>query len=532
MDTTPRYPLPPRALWIGVVLVLELVAVVLAFQVLTSVECRATGLESACRALRGVVVRAFCLALILGVYLWARRDARQGFADMTTRGGGAVWAAVHLGGLALIFLPLGIVPADRMNAAFGGIFPALVMGAVLAGAGGLFWLARPVAWARWLRGRWAVLLALAAIAMLLPEAVGLLGPLWYWDALTRATFLAVALLLALVSGRPHVQPDVQIIGVDGFRVAVADSCSGIEGFVLITAFLALYAWLFRDTLRAGRFWLAVLPVALALSWTLNVLRIAVLILIGAHVSPELAVNGFHSFAGWLFFAALSIGVLVAVSRSRWLHAGAASGPRGAGPRLGDDDMAARILPFIVFMLSGVVAQAFWRAPELAYPLQAAAMVAALWYVRRPLAQYLQPPGGIAVPAGLAVGAAWVVLAPAPDAPSAALAQLPAAALVAWAAVRILGTVALVPLIEELFFRGYVQARIDTGGWPRRVAAVGVSAGLFALLHGRWLEAGLAGTVFSLLYIKHGRLADAIAAHAIANAVIAGFAAWRGDWSLV
>ena len=88
------------------------------------------------------------------------------------------------------------------------------------------------------------------------------------------------------------------------------------------------------------------------------------------------------------------------------------------------------------------------------------------------------------------------------------------------------------MIEELFFRGYIQARLDWGTLSSRITAVAVSACLFALVHGRWIEAGLAGVVFSMLYIRNGRLADAITAHAVANAFIAAVALWRGDWALI
>jgi exosortase E/protease (VPEID-CTERM system) len=90
----------------------------------------------------------------------------------------------------------------------------------------------------------------------------------------------------------------------------------------------------------------------------------------------------------------------------------------------------------------------------------------------------------------------------------------------------------VPVIEELFFRGYVQARLDRGTVLSRIIAIAVSAGLFALVHGRWIEAGLAGMIFSFVYMRNGRLADAMAAHAVANAVIAAVALWRGDWALI
>ena len=530
MTKLESFKMPQRAVWIWALFAAELVAIVVAFQVLASVECRLTNLETACRGLRGVVVRAMCLGCMLGIYLWARAPARRDFAVMAaTQQAGTPWMILHAVGLAVAFLPLLLVPQAEMNAMFDVIFPVLVAGGAMAAVGGLFWLARPGDWRAWLRPRWREFLGLTAVALLLPDMADLVAPLWYWQVLTEITFFGVAVLLTLLSGTPVVNPEAQIIGTNGFLVAVADSCSGIEGFALISAFLALYAILFRDTLRMGRFWLVVWPVSIFLSWLLNVVRITVLILIGAHFSPELAVNGFHSFAGWLFFTALAIGVLITVSKLRWLHKEAT--PWAVTP-LSNDDMAARILPFVVFMLSGIVVNAFWQAPELGYPLQVLGMAGALWYVRRPLRAYFARPSWLAVVAGLAVGGGWVIMAPAPEAPSLALAALSPLAFVAWAMVRIIGTVALVPLIEELFFRGYVQTRIDDGTWPRRILAIALSAAAFALLHGRWIEAGIAGVIFSMLYIRKGRLADAITAHAVANALIAILAAWRGDWTLI
>ena len=545
--------MPNRSLWICGIFAAELVLIVLAFQVLAPLECRLTTIEAACRGLRGAVLRALCLGALLGVYLWAVPPARADFARITgARTGGRGWAMLHLLAVVGLFLPLAVVAPDRLNAAFGALFPWLGAGAALAMAGGLFWLAAPRDWLGWLRPRAGLLAVITGVAMVLPDIAAAIGPLWYWDVLTEATFVAVALLLSLLAERVVIAPAAQVIGMDGFAVAVADSCSGVEGFALITAFMGIYAWLFRDGLRMGRYWAVVWPLALLASWLLNVLRIAALIHIGAFVSPALAANGFHSFAGWLFFILLAFAVLVAANRVAWLSrpvqavagAGAATGPGGATggapgaamaagpPPMAQDDTAARILPFIVFMLSGVVAQTFWAAPELAFPLQAVAMTAALWLVRRPLAQYLAAPDAVAVGAGLAVGLGWILLAPAAPPPAAALAALPTGLFAFWAAMRILGTALLVPVIEELFFRGYVQARLDDGTRARRALAIAISAGLFAALHGRFVEAALAGVVFSLLYLRRGRLADAIAAHATANALIAAMAAWRGDWALI
>ena len=524
--------MPKRAIWICGLFAVEMVLIMLAFQVLASVECRLTPIETACRGLRGAVVRAMCLAALIGVYLWAAPSARHGFARMARgRDGGRGWVLLHAAAFAAVFVPLFVIAPRDLNDLFGYVFPVLTAGALTAMLAGLFWLAAPRDWQRWLQGRTGTLLVIAVLAFLLPDIAALLGPLWYWDILTETTFRGVVLLMSLVADDMVMAPPFQVIGTPDFLVSVADSCSGIEGFALITAFMGIYAWLFRDTLRMGRFWGVVLPVALALSWGLNILRITLLILIGDRVSPALAQNGFHSFAGWLFFMLLAFGVLVAASRISWLRKETAA-PAAPSTRLSQDDTAVKLIPFIIFMVSGVIAQTFWTAPELAYPVQAALMFGALWWGRAVLVRYAQWPDMVSVLAGLAIGIGWLAMAPEAEPASGALMALPLWAFLLWAMTRIAGTVLFVPVIEELFFRGYLQSRLDIGGWPGKALAIAVPTAAFAALHGRYLEAGIAGVIFALLVMRRGRLADAIAAHAVANALIAAVAAWRGDWGLI
>jgi exosortase E/protease (VPEID-CTERM system) len=101
---------------------------------------------------------------------------------------------------------------------------------------------------------------------------------------------------------------------------------------------------------------------------------------------------------------------------------------------------------------------------------------------------------------------------------------------AWAVARVAGTVVVVPLVEELFFRGYLLARLDGPGPARRMLAIALSSALFGAMHERWLVAFLAGMIFALVYLRRGRLADAIAAHVVANLVVALWAVAAGDWA--
>ncbi|TDK50448.1 exosortase E/protease, VPEID-CTERM system [Antarcticimicrobium luteum] len=524
----------------------ELVAVVLVFQVLSDFECRQTGVEQACRALRGGALRGLCIAAALGLVLALRADLRRDLAARVDAvPGHPGWALLHGLGLALIFLPWLATDAATHRAGFDLFLALLTGGAALAALGGLFWLMPPRDWSGWLR-RGGALLAILVVAALIPDLADALGFAWQTDALLLSTFYGVAVLLSLAGQSVNLNLTPPTIGTGDFHVEVASSCSGIEGFALVAGFMAIYALLMQGNLRIGRYWLIVLPAALLVSWLFNLLRITGLILIGAHGSPALAVNGFHSFAGWLFFTLLALGILTVVQGLPALQRTGATGAAGAGQAAGagagaaeapdaaltGDWAAARIVPFIVFMFSGLVVNAFWQAPALGFPLQAAMMAAALWLFRAPLLALDWRLDPVALLAGLAVGLGWIALAPAGAAPLQGLDRLGTGAFALWAAIRILGTSLLVPVVEEAFFRGYLLARLDTGSWQMRLSAIIISSLAFALLHGRILEAGIAGLVFAVVMLRRGRLGDAILAHATANAAVATAALLAGDWSLI
>ena len=74
---------------------------------------------------------------------------------------------------------------------------------------------------------------------------------------------------------------------------------------LITAFTAFYLWLFRKELRFPRA-LMLLPIGIVVIWCFNIIRITTLIAIGTSLSPEIAVTGFHSQAGWISFITVTL----------------------------------------------------------------------------------------------------------------------------------------------------------------------------------------------------------------------------------
>lgn len=293
------------------------------------------------------------------------------------------------------------------------------------------------------------------------------------------------------------------------------------------AFAFLYLLLFRAELRVGRFLLVMVPAALMLSWAFNVVRISVLVAIGAHFSPALAVGGFHSYAGWMAFTLLALALLVASHMIPWFR----RQPAAPARPWRQDWVVACILPFIALTLADVLVAMALPEPALGYPLKLAVGLASLYPFRGLLLRLPWSLDPVALFAGVGVAAGWLAFAP-PAVPVAGVATLAPMALAAWAVLRIVGTTLVVPVVEELFFRGYILGRFDRGTRVSQAVGVAVSSILFALLHGRWLAAGLAGVVFALVVLRRGRLSDAILAHATANGLIAVWALLMRDWSLI
>jgi exosortase E/protease (VPEID-CTERM system) len=202
----------------------------------------------------------------------------------------------------------------------------------------------------------------------------------------------------------------------------------------------------------------------------------------------------------------------------------------------NDPVAAQILPFVIFMASALFAQTFSNVPGLLYPWRFLAMaiaVFAFWRI------FLNLPWRIdltSVVCGTAVGFLWIATAtetPGTSDLTIALAGLSSLGTVVWVLCRIAGTTFLVPLIEELFFRGYLLDAIRGNGkrWHTFMALV-VTSVLFGVLHDRWLAAGLSGVAFGLLKVRSGRVSDAVLAHSVANGIIAAAAVVQSDWSLI
>lgn len=360
---------------------------------------------------------------------------------------------------------------------------------------------------------------------------------WYW--LSSRTLDLSHFFLELFGASPHLDTENNILRVEDFWLQISKECSGYEGVSLIVIFLCIYFWVFRNHLRFPNA-LILLPVGIVTIWVLNSVRLALLVLVGAHISPIIAMSGAHSWFGWITFLGITIGILAVVPQIQYLW-------RFSGHRLqaaedsGYRHLVACLSPFAALMAASIVASAFAPEDQWLYTLKVVAVGAVLWWFRDVYADIVSAVSPISIAAGLLVGVLWIATDPKLDAEAPLglwLTNLPASLAFLWLTLRVVGSVVFVPMAEELAFRGYLYRALSSLRFqalsPVQIhwVALIVSSLAFGLLHERWLAATLAGVVFALVMYRNGKLSDAIAAHMASNAAIVAWSIATEQWTLL
>ncbi len=358
-------------------------------------------------------------------------------------------------------------------------------------------------------------------------------------AMQTYTFNGVRVLLRLFY--PHViaRPGTFILGTTRFKVQVSGQCSGLEGMALVLIFCVAWIIFARKELRVERA-LMLVPLALAATWLLNLVRLAVLIALGHAGHADIAMTGFHSEAGWMAFNAIALLYLFAMHRLPWVH----RAHEETGLVTGTDRTvaAAYLLPFLALLLAAMLGRLLSNGFDAAYPLRLLFVVPVLWRFRNKYRRMNWSFGWIGPLAGLGVFLLWAGFArwhPGDDnLLSTQLATLPLWQRDAWLSVRAFTAVLIVPLAEELAFRGYLARRVQSDEIEAisfsRISALGiiVSATAFGAMHGHmWVAGIIAGVVFAGVAKWRNRLGEAIAAHIVANLLLTLWVLTSGSYGL-
>ena len=389
----------------------------------------------------------------------------------------------------------------------------------------------------------------------------------FWSYTGKTTVDLVETLLAPFAGAPVIRPEPFVIGTDAFKVEIKKACGGFQGIGLISMLLGGYLWWFRQIHRFPQSFL-LFPIGISIIWLANAVRITALILVGIWIDPDIAVDGFHSQAGWISFLVVGLGTIWVAQQMSFFSIRApaddvgppmaeATGPAGvaiAAPAAaaGTDgepavthgpSAVACLLPFLVLTAVTILTQAFTSGFNYLYPLRVIAVAAVLWSLRRHYRPGPQPLSVVGIGIGVVTFLVWMALAPADgleDAEKVAAmdpAQLGQPWALLWLLFRLAGYTITVPIAEELAFRGFLPRRlidddiervpVGTFTWLSFLA----SSLAFGVMHGAdWQRATLAGLAFALALYHRRRLSDAIVAHATTNAFLGGYVIATGAWT--
>ena len=477
-----------------------------------------------------------------GAWLLERRQARLALREMAAslppwRPGAALVANaaafVATALLARHLLGNGAPPVTASALAALLACGALAALLALSSAAPLRWTAHVVA------VRWRVPLVALALGLLSWRAAAAAEGLW--GVLSGGTLRAVAWLLRLVSADVTTDPSTNLIAVGRFRVLIAPVCSGVDGLGLVLLFQSVWLSMARSRLRLRRA-LVLLPIGAAAALAANVLRIAILVLVGASGRRDLALGGLHSKLGWILFVAIALASVAIAERLPWLQRAKAGAPSNAAPPEDDGPppaVAAYLAPLVAALATALVTS-IWSdgALDLWYGARIATALVVLLLVRRdmPRLSFSAPYLPVLLAAG--VCAIWIPWGGAEGSALAAdLALLPGPGRWAWIAARVAGSCLVIPLVEELAFRGFLLpwlASPRSEDEPARQwtwLAVFVSSAAFGALHERWILGTVAGLAFAAARLHRGRLGDAVLAHALSNAGIAAAVLLGGRWDL-
>ena len=145
------------------------------------------------------------------------------------------------------------------------------------------------------------------------------------------------------------------------------------------------------------------------------------------------------------------------------------------------------------------------------------------------------PGWEAFVIGALVLGFWLALVPVQEAVSPFVALAPPLAW-AWLLFRLMGGVLVVPICEELAFRGYLFRRIRNPNFEKPSASPGLLAYVlssiaFGVLHADVLAGIGAGLAYAWVSTRRGGLSNAIVAHAVTNLGLAIRAIGWQEWWL-
>ena len=368
-----------------------------------------------------------------------------------------------------------------------------------------------------------------------------------WVPLSTITLYSSHWILSLFYDSTFMVAADYHLGLKTFVVAISAVCSGLEGLVISLFTTTTYLYFLRKELRFPIAFI-LLPIAAVISIIFNIIRITVLVLIGALYSPDIAIGGFHSVAGWIAAIFVAAIIVFIFSNLTFLNRDDIEIVKANKTIIKDDnpDLAwAMLLPFILFLFITLASQIFLEKADgtflfnYLYPIKAIVGAVALIYFWKVYDFKMPKQWSEAIIGGLIIAVLWVWLVPADPEYNQrfadGLASMPTIVMLLWFVFRFLGAWVVVPFIEEMIFRGYLLARLSNQPLSNEnklqfswIAFI-VSTVLFAFIHFSIIAGLVAGAIFAIIRYRSSSLSEPVLSHAVANIVVSLWAVSTGQW---
>ena len=200
-----------------------------------------------------------------------------------------------------------------------------------------------------------------------------------------------------------------------------------------------------------------------------------------------------------------------------------------------------LIPQLVLLAGSLATLLFTASFDWLYPLRVLLVGSVMYFYRARLQLHTLRIDKLSVFVGSLVFVFWMLLVLSSGELnqqfSAVLFSVPPAVSLGWIVARCIGAIIIVPLAEELAFRGYLLPLIEKtcatrfGAQASRAIALLGSSIAFGAMHGNWLAASIAGVAYGLIKLRRNNLMDAVVAHATTNMLLAAYVLYFRQWSL-
>jgi exosortase/archaeosortase family protein len=129
----------------------------------------------------------------------------------------------------------------------------------------------------------------------------------FWVYFSNTILFALGYILPLFSKAVTIDPSELMVSMEGFSVNIGATCSGIYSlttfaFLFVASVIMIQKKAKVDMLKT----VIALIAGLVMIFVLNIIRIAIIIIIGAFYSPELAIELFHEYLSAVFLIGLFV----------------------------------------------------------------------------------------------------------------------------------------------------------------------------------------------------------------------------------